>query len=73
MEPNQAPVKLLETIFAEFALPVRSEVLRDALAARARSHDRIMRLRSVPLAYTPIYVEPLTALRWIENGGHTTE
>jgi hypothetical protein len=45
------------------------ELLRLLDAFRARKQDAVMRLRSVPLQYSPTYLEPLTALRWIENGG----
>jgi hypothetical protein len=66
------PERDLETFVNEIALPVGPGRLATALSLHAKSHDILMRVRSIPLQYTPTYVEPLTALRWIENGGRTT-
>jgi len=65
------PERDLETFVNEIALPVGPGRLARALSLHAKSHDVLMRVRSIPLQYTPTYVEPLTALRWIENGGRT--
>jgi hypothetical protein len=68
---SDLPAKELETFVNEIALPVGAGRLAKALELHARSHEVLMRVRSIPLQYTPTYVEPLTALRWIENGGRT--
>ncbi len=66
------PAKDVETYVNEIALPVGPGRVAKALELHTKSHDVLMRVRSIPLQYTPTYVEPLTALRWIENGGRTT-
>ena len=67
------PAKDVETYVNEIALPVGPGRVAKALELHTKSHDVLMRVRSIPLQYTPTYVEPLTALRWIENGGRTTQ
>jgi hypothetical protein len=67
------PSDLVDTLLSEIALPIDESRLREALSAHARTHDALMRVRSIPLQYSPTYVEPMTALRWIENGGHSVE
>lgn len=79
-ESDRRPITLddvapetVEPLLNEIALPVGPARLAKALELHARSHDILMRVRSIPLQYSPTYVEPLTALRWIENGGRTIE
>jgi len=67
------PPELIEPLLAEISLPVGPDQLRKALEIHARQHEVLLRVRAIPLQYSPTYVEPLTALRWIENGGHTVE
>jgi hypothetical protein len=67
------PGELIEPLLSEISIPVGPGQLRRALEIHARQHDVLLRVRSIPLQYSPTYVEPLTALRWIENGGHTVE
>jgi hypothetical protein len=69
---SELPANELETFVNEIALPVGPARLAKALELHTKSHDVLMRVRAVPLQYTPTYVEPLTALRWIENGGRTS-
>lgn len=68
---DRIPVELSTVLTSEAALPVGHERLRDALAAHQRSHEALMRVRQVPLQFLSPYIEPLTALRWIEKGGRT--
>ena len=70
---QELPPDLLEPLIEEVALPVEPERLQAAVAQHARAHDKLMRLRQIRLEYIPTYIEPLTALRWIENGGHSVE
>jgi hypothetical protein len=67
------PNDYVQALAAEIAIPVEPDRLQAALSAHARTHDALMRVRSIPLQYSPTYVEPLTALRWIERGGHSVE
>ena len=67
------PVELVQALAAEIALPVPAERLDAALKQHAGTYADLMRVRSIPLEYSPNYVEPLTALRWIERGGHSLE
>ena len=69
---SELPQADLETYVNEIALPVGPARIAKALELHTKSHDVLMRVRSIPLQYTPTYVEPLTALRWIENGGRST-
>jgi hypothetical protein len=64
------PPDLLAPLIDEVALPVSVERLQAAVAQHARTHDTLMKLRQIKLQYSPSYIEPLTALRWVENGGH---
>lgn len=71
--PATPPADLLAPLIDEVALPVGTERLQAAVDAHARAHDNLMKLRQVKLQYSPSYIEPLTALRWIENGGHSVD
>jgi hypothetical protein len=68
---DRIPVDLSTVLTREAALPVGDDRLRDALAVHQRSHEALMRVRQVPLKFLPPYIEPLTALRWIEKGGRS--
>ena len=67
------PRELIEPLLTEISLSGGRQRLIEALTQHARTHDLLMRIRSVTLQYSPTYVEPLTALRWIESGGHSVD
>jgi hypothetical protein len=69
----ELPRDLLAPLIDEVALPGCAARLQDAVAQHARSHDILMRLREFRLEYSPTYIEPLAALRWIESGGRSVE
>lgn len=69
----ELPKDFLDVLAAEIAIPVSPERLAAALSSHAKTHAALMRVRAIPLQYSPTYVEPLTALRWIERGGHSVE
>ena len=71
--PNELPSDFAQALRAEIDIPVPKDRLDEALSAHARTHEALMRVRSIPLQYSPTYVEPLTALRWIERGGHSID
>lgn len=71
--PGELPKDYVEMLAAEIAIPVTPERFAAALSTHARTHAALMRVRSIPLQYSPTYVEPLTALRWIERGGHSVD
>ena len=64
------PPREVDELVSRMALPVDHEQIIAALTATANEHESLMRLRSIPLAFTPKFIEPLDGLRWIENGGH---
>lgn len=69
----ELPDDYVKALAAQIAIPVSADALRAALSSHARMQDALMRVRSIPLQYSPTYVEPLTALRWIERGGRSIE
>jgi hypothetical protein len=69
----ETPVDLLAPLVPEVVLPVSIERLQAAVAQHARAHDTLMRLREIQFQYTPSYIEPLTALRWIEREGRSLD
>jgi hypothetical protein len=64
-----------EEVFAALAadrgLPLDPERLEAARAMHVRFRRELEQLRSVHLEFLPPYIEPDTALRWIENGGRS--
>lgn len=70
-EAGRLPDEFVEILAAEIAIPVPPERLRAALTQHAGTYEDLMRVRSIRLEYSPDYVEPLTALRWIERGGNS--
>jgi hypothetical protein len=72
-QAREIPPELLEPLLSQIALPVENDRLLEALQLHARTHDALMLVRAIRFPYTPTYVEPLTALRWIENGGRSVD
>lgn len=64
-----------EEVFAAIAadrdLRLDPERLEAARAMHVRFRHELELLRSVRLEFLPPYIEPDTALRWIENGGRS--
>ena len=67
--PTRPTVEMLEAFAADRGVGIPVERLRLALEMHVKFRSELDRLRDVPLQYVPDYVEPATALRWIENGG----
>jgi hypothetical protein len=70
-EASDYPRREVNELIARMELSAAPEQMHAALNAHAGRHDSLMKMRSVPLAFTPRYIEPLDAIRWIENGGHS--
>ena len=64
---------LLEAMLAERGVSLPSERIAAAAATCEKLRHEFDRLRSVELAFLPPYLEPATALRWIEGYGSTEE
>lgn len=47
--------------------------LEAAVQMHARFRHELDRLRAVKLRYLPPYIEPATAVQWIENGGRSVD
>jgi hypothetical protein len=62
-------VEILQAIAADRGLELSLDRVQLALEMHAKFRPELDRLRDVPLDYVPTYIEPATALRWIENGG----
>jgi hypothetical protein len=64
-----------EQLFAEIAadrgLPLTPQRIEAARAMHVRFRHELELLRSVRLEFLPPYIEPQTAVRWIENGGRS--
>jgi len=67
-EPSLA---ILRAMADDRGLEIPSDRLELALEMHAKFRPELDRLRGVVLAYVPTYVEPATALQWIERGGRT--
>jgi hypothetical protein len=69
-EPSGPPDRrLIELLAADQSLPLDRDQLDVAWRVQVMHRPELERLRGVELDYVPSYVEPATALRWIENGG----
>jgi hypothetical protein len=53
-------------------LSLSLERIAAAAAHHADARPALHRLRAVPLSFLEPVVEPITALRWIENGGRSS-
>jgi hypothetical protein len=67
---TEPTVDILRAIAADRGLDIPVERLHLALEMHAKFRPELDRLRKVRLGYVPGYIEPATALQWIENGGH---
>lgn len=56
---------------ADRGLEFSAERLEAARAMHVRFRHELELLRSTRLEFLPPYIEPQTAVRWIENGGHS--
>jgi hypothetical protein len=64
-------LELLAALADDRGLSFADAELRAAHAMHVRYRAELDRLRSVRLQYLPPYVEPATALAWIERGGRS--
>jgi hypothetical protein len=62
-------VEIFEAIAADRGLQLDRERINTALEMHAKFRPELDLLRSVELSPLPPYIQPETALRWIENGG----
>ena len=56
---------------ADRGLDLSRERLETARAMHVRFRHQLEQLRSIRLEFLPPYIEPQTAVRWIENEGRT--
>ena len=63
--------ELMEAIATERDLKLSAEQLAETRDFLIRYHAELDALRAVALEFLPPYIEPQTALRWIENGGRS--
>jgi hypothetical protein len=66
---TQPTIEILQAIAADRGLDIPADRIQLALDMHAKFRPELDRLRRVRLPYVPTYVEPATALQWIENGG----
>jgi len=64
---------LLEAMLDERGVSLPDERIAAAAATREKLRHEFDKLRSVELAFLPPYLEPATALRWIEGYGSIEE
>lgn len=62
---------LLAEMAADRGLRLSPERIQAAHAMHVRFRQELELLRSVRLEFLPPYIEPQTAVRWIENGGRS--
>lgn len=65
----QPTIDTLRAIAADRGLAISDERLEPAVAMHAKFRPELERLRAVRLDFVPSYIEPATALQWIQNGG----
>ena len=63
--------ELIALMAADRGLNLSADRLEAALAMHAKFRHELDLLRSVRLEFLPPYIEPQTAVRWIENGGRS--
>ncbi len=61
--------QIFRAIAKDRGLRVSDERLQAAVEMHAKFQHELDRLRATRLEFLPTYVEPATALRWIEKGG----
>ncbi|MBV9327950.1 MAG: dihydropyrimidinase [Chloroflexi bacterium] len=66
---TQPTTETLRAIAADRGLEIAPERLATALEMHAKFRPELDRLRAVRLDYVPTYIEPATALQWIQHGG----
>jgi hypothetical protein len=64
-------IEIFEALAADRGLTISRERTEAALEMHAKFRHELDLLRSVELSPLPPYIQPETALRWIENGGRT--
>jgi hypothetical protein len=62
---------LITAIAINRGLELSDEQLADARSFHERYRHELSTLRLVQLAFLPPFIEPQTAVRWIENGGRS--
>ncbi len=63
--------EVFAAIAADRGLKLSPERLETARAMHVKFRSELEQLRSVRLEFLPPYIEPETAVKWIENGGHS--
>lgn len=63
--------ELFAEISADRGLKLSPERLATARAMHVKFRHELENLRAVRLEFLPPYIEPQTAVRWIENGGRS--
>jgi hypothetical protein len=63
--------EVIAALAADRGLTLSAERLEAARAMHAKFRHELELLRSVRLEFLPPYIEPQTAVRWIENGGRS--
>lgn len=66
---GQPAMTTLRAIAEDRGLELDDEQLTAARAMHVKFRGELDKLREVRLDYVPSYIEPATALQWIENGG----
>ena len=59
----------LRAIAEDRGIELDDQQLAAARAMHVKFRSELEKLRAVQLEYLPPYIEPATALQWIENGG----
>ena len=65
------PEDLFALLAADRGLLLSAERLEAARVIHDRFRHELEQLRSVRLEFLPSYIEPHTAVRWIENAGRS--
>jgi gamma-glutamyltranspeptidase/glutathione hydrolase len=68
---NMPSADVFAALAADRGLELSPERLEAARTMHVRFRHELQLLRSTRLEYLPPYIEPETAVRWIENGGHS--
>jgi hypothetical protein len=63
--------EIFAALAADRGLELSPERLENARAMHVRFRHELELLRSTRLEFLPPYIEPQTAVRWIENGGRS--
>jgi hypothetical protein len=65
-------IEIFEALAADRGLAISRERIEAALEMHEKFRHELDLLRSVELSPLPPYIQPETALRWIERGGRTS-